>query len=210
MYLKPELNFKDKSLKNFFLYSNQPMLVLKSDFQTILEINDIAVRTFGYSSEDVFLQPVEKMIPEKEQQKLMQLAATAKSAQQKIKKEISLISRSGKIIYTETVISSILYQGKAALLLTMTDITEKKLYRTMLEEAVEEEISLKDKNQHLKRIAYLNFHLARKPLANILGLVNVLDQATIADKTLAEAIEFLKESGHELDELIKGLDPQVY
>jgi light-regulated signal transduction histidine kinase (bacteriophytochrome) len=80
----------------------------------------------------------------------------------------------------------------------------------MLEEAIDEEIDLKIKNQELKQIAFKTYHLARKPLANILGLVNVLDQSAINDQTLAEAIEFLRESSNELDELIKGIDPQLY
>ena len=80
----------------------------------------------------------------------------------------------------------------------------------MLEEGIDEELSLKAKNKELKDLAYMNFHLVRKPLANILGLVNVLDGSVNSEKTLTEVLAFLKESGNELDELIKNLDPQQY
>lgn len=209
MTANPISNFEDKSLKNFFTYSFQSMLITDIDFKTILKINHTGLSFISYSEEEFTLQNVEKIISKTSQQKLVQ-ASNLPAEQNQFKKEISLISRSGKIKYAEAIVSPILFNGKNARLLILTDLTEKKLYRGLLEEAVEEELILKDKNTQLKKIAYLNFHLARKPLANILGLVNVLDQAVIADQTLAEAIEFLKESGLELDELIKGLDPQVY
>ncbi|MGI4020593.1 MAG: PAS domain-containing protein [Janthinobacterium lividum] len=209
MLINPILDFEDKSLKNFFTYSLQSMLITDIDFKTVLQINSTGLSFISYSKEEFSLQDVEKVIPQTSQQKLVQ-ASDSLVEQQQFKKEISLISQAGKILYAEAVVSSILYDGKEARLLVLTDITEKKLYRALLEEAVEEELTLREKNKQLKKIAYFNFHLARKPLANILGLVNVLDQTAVADQTSVEAIEFLKECSNELNELIKGLDPQVY
>ncbi len=210
MLMNQLLDFEDKSLKSYFFSSNQLMCIMDSGFSSILEANDIVIKNLGYTREDFFLQSVEKIILQKEQQKLFQLIANKQSALNQTKKEIILVSQSGNMISVETIVSDILFKGEEARLLTMADVTEKKLYREMLEEAVDEEISLKIKNKQLKNLAYLNFHKARKPLANILGLVNVLDQSVIADQTLAEAIEFLKESSNELDELIKRLDPQLF
>jgi len=127
-----------------------------------------------------------------------------------VKKDISLLTKSGKTVFVEAVVSAVLFNGENAWLFTMSDVTEKKLYRNMLEEAIDEEISLKIRNQELTKIAFKNFHRARKPLANILGLVSLLDQSAINDQTLAEAIAFLRESSNELDELIKATDPQLY
>lgn len=208
--MPPLLDFEDKSLNNYFLGSNQCMWITDTGLLSVLEVNEASFKICGYNREEIVLQPVEKIIPNREKQKLLQSAADTSTAKQFAKTEISLINRSGKTVHAEIVVSAILYHGKEARFLTMTDVTEKKLYRAMLEEAIDEEISLKDKNQKLKKLAYHNFHQARKPLANILGLVNVMDQSVISDKTLSEAIGFLKESGNELDELIKNLDPQFY
>lgn len=202
------LDFEDKSLKNFFFYSNHSMWVTDTAFQSILEVNDTAVKTVGYEREEFILQSVENIVLGHGHQKLISMLAKTESAL--VKKDISLSSKSGKIIHAESTVSKILFDNKEAVLITLTDITEKKLYRTMLEDAVEEEIGLKTKNQQLKNLAYINFHSARKPLANILGLVNVLNQSAITDQTLSKAIEFLRASSNELDELIKKLDPQLY
>lgn len=209
--MKQLLDFEDKSLKSFFFSSSQLMCIMDCGFGSILEANDTAIKNLGYTRENFFLQLVEKIILQKEQQKLFLLSTANKQfAQCQTKKDVSLQSQSGKVIFVETIVSNILFRGEEARLLTMVDVTEKKRYREMLEEGVGEEISLKNKNSQLKNLAYLNFHKARKPLANILGLVNVLDQSVIADQTLTEAIEFLKESSNELDELIKRLDPQLF
>lgn len=209
MCTNPMLDFEDISLKNFFVNHNQPMLIVDNDCRLILEINNTVLKITGYNTAEILPQTVETILHAKKQHHLW-LIKEASSTQNQFKKELGLISKTGKITFVEAVITPILYQGKAARLFTMTDITEKKLYRNMLEDAFEEGIDLKAKNCQLKKIAYLNFHLARKPLANILGLVNVLDQAVNADQTLMEAIEFLKESSNELDKLIKSIDPQLY
>lgn len=205
---KPMLDFEDKNLKTFFLAHNQPMLIADDNCELILAMNDTAIKITDFSDVEIVPQAVETILHAKKQQHLWLIKEA--SAQKQFKKELSLISKTGKITFVEAVITPILYRGTAARLFTMTDITEKKLYRSMLEDAFEEDMELRAKNQQLKKIAYLNLHLARKPLANILGLVNVIDLAVISDQTLAKAIGFLRESGQELNEVIKGIDPQLY
>ena len=209
MFIDPIVDFEDKSLKNYFFSTHQSMWITDTDFQSFLEINEAAANAYGYSREEIFLQPVEKIIPQKEQSKLLKLASDAKSEQNQIKKEISLINRAGKTVYAEIIVSAIFHDNKEARLFTLTDISEKKLYRTLLEELIDEEIDLKNKNRKLENAVYTSFHRARKPLANILGLVNLITTSKNSDKTLTEAIAFLKESGNELDQLITGIDPQL-
>ena len=203
MTTKPILDFNDQSLKNFFLGSRQSMWVTDLAFESILDVNHTAEKTFGYSRTEFLATPLPNIILQTAYQKLP-------FDEKQMTKELGFTARSGKKIYAETTLSAILLDGKEAWLFTMVDVTEKKLYRQMLEEGIDEELSLKAKNKELKDLAYMNFHLVRKPLANILGLVNVLDGSVNSEKTLTEVLAFLKESGNELDELIKNLDPQQY
>ncbi|RYE35633.1 MAG: PAS domain-containing sensor histidine kinase [Sphingobacteriaceae bacterium] len=202
------LDLDNQQLKCFYALSSQPMLITDQDALQILGMNESARKLTGYDNEDVFPQLVENILQTRNT-RLAKLDATL-TIQKNLKKEFTLINQNGKSGFVEVDQKPILYQGKEALLFSMTDITDKKLYRAMLEDAIEEEINLKTQNQELKKIAYLNLHLARKPLANILGLVNVLNQSASDRKTLAEALEFLRESGNQLDELIKNIDPQEY
>ncbi|MEX8548008.1 MAG: PAS domain S-box protein [Mucilaginibacter sp.] len=203
MTTSPMLDFNDQSLKNFFLGSPQSMWIADLTFESILEVNHTAEKTFGYNRTEFLTTPLQNIILPKAYQKLP-------FDEKQLTKELGFIANSGKKIYAETTLSAILLDGKEAWLFTIVDVTEKKMYRQMLEEGIDEELSLKAKNKELKDLAYMNFHLVRKPLANILGLVNVLDVSINSEKTLAEVLAFLKESGNELDELIKNLDPQQY
>lgn len=202
------LDFDNQHLKNFYVSSSQPMLIVDKDAGLILEMNDSAVKLAGYNLAEYFPQPVETVL--RSRKNLLSVIDTGLSTQINLKKEFTLVNQNGKLGFVEADITTILYQEKEAMLYSLTDITDKKLYRAMLEDAIEEEISLKTQNQKLKKIAYLNLHLARKPLANILGLVNVIDQTKAVDQTLLKAITFLKESGQELNEVIKSIDPQSY
>lgn len=202
------LNFDDLNLLNFFTSSNQPMLITDETETLVLAINAAAVKLTGYIFAEHFPQPVETILQTKTNR--LPNIDLKLSAQKNLKKEFILINQHGKTGFAEADSTPVFYEGKEALLLTLTDITEKKLYRAMLEDAMEDEMELKTQNHQLKKIAYLNLHLARKPLANILGLVNVIDQETIEDQTLVKAIAFLRESGRELNEVIKGIDPQLY
>lgn len=204
------LDFEDKSLQQFFYCSNQPMWIVDSQLQSVLETNQAVTKTYGYPKDEIVLQLVEKFIPSKEKNKLFELADASFKAQKTLRKEFSVVGLTGKVFYAEVMVSGIIFQGKEARLLTMTDITDKKIYRSLLEESIDTELGLTLKIWELKSIAYFNFHLARKPLANILGLVNVMDQSVIDRKTLTEALEFLRESGNELDDLIKKIDPQEF
>jgi len=61
---------------------------------------------------------------------------------------------------------------------------------------------LKEKESKLAQIAFSNSHLVRKPLANILGLVELLNEEDVNSK---EITNMLKESVHELDVVIKQI-----
>ncbi|TSD66009.1 PAS domain-containing sensor histidine kinase [Inquilinus sp. KBS0705] len=69
----------------------------------------------------------------------------------------------------------------------------------------EEEINAK--NQSLNKIAYLNSHAMRKPLANILGIINSLDD--IPHEHFEEPLKMLKQSANELDTIIKDINNSV-
>ncbi|RYU90044.1 PAS domain S-box protein [Mucilaginibacter terrigena] len=71
----------------------------------------------------------------------------------------------------------------------------------------EEQINLKNKS--LDQIAYINSHLIRKPLANILGIINSLECAPHDEEHLEQPLKMLKLSAVELDHIIKDINTRV-
>ncbi len=63
---------------------------------------------------------------------------------------------------------------------------------------------IQDQNDRLKKIAWMQSHEIRKPVANIMGLLNLYDMSQ-TDLQHPQLIQYLKESAVELHALIKQI-----
>jgi PAS domain S-box-containing protein len=63
---------------------------------------------------------------------------------------------------------------------------------------------IQEQNDRLKKIAWMQSHEIRKPVANIIGLLNLCDMAQL-DFQQNQLLQYLKESASELDVLIKNI-----
>ncbi|MDB5190861.1 MAG: sensor histidine kinase [Segetibacter sp.] len=77
----------------------------------------------------------------------------------------------------------------------LQNVTKRKLY----EERIEAQ------NKKLKEIAFITSHTLRSPLANILGLVNVLDRNNPLSEVNKQVIDNIKISAEELDVVIRNI-----
>jgi signal transduction histidine kinase len=83
---------------------------------------------------------------------------------------------------------------------------EKFLFGKLREtrkELIRSKEKLVEKNKSLEEYAFITSHNLRRPLANILGLVQLFDEKKSDDDLNKEVIEKLKTSAEELDEVIK-------
>ncbi|KAA3438705.1 hypothetical protein [Rufibacter hautae] len=69
----------------------------------------------------------------------------------------------------------------------------------------ESERVLEEKNKRLTEIAFLQSHVVRRPVANILGLSNLFNLDNPGDRVNAEVIPRLAVSAKELDEVIREI-----
>jgi len=79
------------------------------------------------------------------------------------------------------------------------DITERKL----------QEQKIQEKNQKLTEIAFIQSHEVRRPVANILGLVSLIDKKNL-DTTNLEIVEHLERSTKDLDNVIHKIVEKTY
>ncbi len=63
---------------------------------------------------------------------------------------------------------------------------------------------IQDQNDRLRKIAWMQSHEIRKPVANIIGLLNLCDMAKM-DMQQNELLAYLKTSALELDQIIKDI-----
>ncbi|MFT4155237.1 hypothetical protein, partial [Parafilimonas sp.] len=72
-------------------------------------------------------------------------------------------------------------------------------------QAEKHEQKVVEQNKRLKDIAYLNAHIVRAPLANILALTSLIDETKIPDEETRELIHYLQESAEILDNNIRDI-----
>jgi PAS domain S-box-containing protein len=92
------------------------------------------------------------------------------------------------------------------LIINSRDITERKQQEEKLREVV---LSLYQQNKALKDIAFIQSHEVRRPLANILGLIEIITQDNIVGEQKT-ALKMLKRSAQELDMMIKKIVSTTY
>lgn len=72
---------------------------------------------------------------------------------------------------------------------------------------------IENQNQILKDIAWMQSHQVRAPLARMLGLINLYNDSNGVDDEFfnnEKVLKSIKESAHELDEIIKHISEKTY
>jgi len=91
-----------------------------------------------------------------------------------------------------------IYPNSSGMGIYITDITEEKKSR-LLNEA---------HTKRLEELAYLNSHVIRKEVANIVGIIHLMDDLDDKER-LAELIPMLNLSAKKLDDIIKEINAKI-
>jgi len=98
-------------------------------------------------------------------------------------------------------------KGKNVELLLQKKVIED--YSKTLEDRVHERtLDLELKNKQLAEYAFINSHLLRAPLCNILGLVNILEKTELTKKE-QEVVIMLKEASTQLDDVVSKINKAI-
>lgn len=110
----------------------------------------------------------------------------------------------GESIYTEVTCNPIKNEVTAEVMgvaCIARDITSSKRYIKLIEE---KNRKLSAQNEMLQKVAYLQSHEVRRPLANILGLIELLKEAQSEDEK-SQLVEMLNLSSLQLDNIIREI-----
>ncbi len=119
------LTESEKRYKNLFMLNPYPMWVYDIETLKFLDVNEIAVKYYGYSRVEFLNMTIKDIRPEKDIPKLMEeLQSSDKNF--RIFQECRHIKKDGSIIYVDFLSSKIEYFGRKAELVTAIDITAKK------------------------------------------------------------------------------------
>ncbi|MCC5921479.1 MAG: PAS domain S-box protein [Cyclobacteriaceae bacterium] len=175
-----------------------PLLILNED-TTIAFVNDEFERVLGYASHEVLGQKIDFLIP-KEYRKIHQLHHDDYMADGGILRRMGRFlpanTKGAQTIYTDISINTYRVKSRTQILVIMQDLTDQKKWQE----------TIIKQNERLKAIAWQQSHELRRPVANILGIVELLKNTKLSDpQESKEIIRLLGYSADELDAIIKDI-----
>lgn len=192
-----EVAESEKRYSELFHFSPLPMWVYDIETLQFLDVNLAAINHYGYSREEFLSMNIWDIRPEEEQQVLGHTIKEPNGSKIIYNRGIyKHRTKDGTEIRTDIRSNPMLFKGKEAKLVVVSDITKELLYVNAIEE----------KNLKLQEIAWIQSHTVRAPLARIMGLVDILsnnkNQAVISQADILKQIEI---SAQELDKIIKEI-----
>lgn len=190
------LKKSEQRYSDLFHFSPLPMWVYDSKTLKFLDVNDAAIKHYGYSYEE-FLGMDITQIRETEEISVLheKLSEERKSPANINHSEFTHLKKNGERIRVEIRSNSFLFKGLPAKIILVNDVTERNRHI----EAVEKQ------NEILRDIAWTQSHVVRAPLARLMGLVQAIKDEKIDEHERKLFYEHILNSAEELDEIVRSV-----
>ncbi|TGK91506.1 PAS domain S-box protein [Leptospira brenneri] len=193
---KMEIAHSESEEKFRNLIESAPNAILIVDTKgKIVHCNLETENTFGYRKEELINQSVELLVPLRHRSGHDNLVSGYIQAPRPMRigknQVTSAIKKDGTEILVEISLNGFEVNQTNYVSAIIVDITEK----------IQAENKIKVQIQELKEIARIQSHEIRRPLANILGLLELLESGMTEEKR-NEVHSYLRKSANDLDELV--------
>lgn len=183
-----------------YLFSSNPIPMWVYDTSTLcfLQVNEAAVRHYGYSREEFLNMTIEDIHPVADIGNLNKILNTNRQTAMSFRAVSVHVKKNKRAFPVEIRSNPIEVNGKVGRLVLATDITERTRYVNDIEE----------QNKRLKHIAWIQSHKVRAPLARVMSLTDLLSrELTEADKE--DILRYLIISTNELNEIVTTIIKQA-
>jgi PAS domain S-box-containing protein len=180
--------------KSLFVQNPSPMWVVEAESYRFLQVNDAAINSYGYTRAEFLNMTVKEL----------RFSINADGTDKDLKEQYVLgkahryitqhQKKNQRIFDVELRSNTIVFEGKQVILAIGRDITQQNSYIQAIEE----------QNRKLQDIAYIQSHSVRAPLANIMGLVELIKMNNETIENL-ELIERLDVCANAFDVVIKKI-----
>ncbi len=189
------LEESEKKYSELFHMSPQPMWVFDLDTLYFLNVNNAAIKHYGYSHEEFLSMTILDIRPISELPKMEKALKLCYGQEQLIcQGNFTHRKRNGEIIQVDIQSNIIQYKGKNAMVILAIDVTERLNYIKAIEA----------QNEKLREISWIQSHIVRAPLARIMGLIQLFKDIDEEDEK-EQMLDYVLISANELDEVIKGI-----
>lgn len=168
---------------DLFELSPQPIFVIDAETHLILDVNQACEKLYEFKKEELLNEPI-KIIFKDEESIFDNHETIITQTHRKKNKE--------KII-TEVKYNKIIHNNKEAIIIVSNDITK----------SIEHLKEIENQNEKLKDIAWIQSHIVRAPLTNIIGLLKIINETNAV--TDEELLSYLNQSVEELENSINEI-----
>lgn len=193
--LVSKLDASEKYYRNTFEANPVPMYVFDLKTGNFLHVNNAACEKYGYSREEFLTMDIMQIRPESEASKLMELHSMIKTRD--YSGLLIHMNKQQQVFPVEIETNVIHFEEKEARLVIATDVSERINYIQRIEK----------QNHDLMEIAWMQSHMVRAPLANIMSLTEFLIK--YPEEDTAETLRFLNDSSQKLNGAIKSIIGQA-
>jgi PAS domain S-box-containing protein len=193
--LVSRLDASEKYYRNTFEANPVPMYVFDLETGDFLHVNNAACAKYGYTREEFLSMNISDIRPANETSKLMDLNSMIKTRE--YSGLLIHMNKSEHVFPVEIETNVIRFEGKEARLVLATDVSERINYIQKIEQ----------QNHDLKEIAWIQSHMVRAPLANIMSLTEFLIKYPGEDTQ--ETLNFLNDSSQKLNMAIQSIVGQA-
>jgi len=191
---KIELQKSEEKFRKIVHSAAHPIMIVDLSMKIML-VNPETELVFGYSEDELLEKSISLLIPERFQKNHKQHQAEYLKNPQHIRMGQSRLTpakhKSGEEIIIEASLSSFTLNNEPHVLVILQDVTQR----------IESDKKIASQLEQLKKIAWEQAHEVRRPVTNILGLINLLsDDNTI--ETNRQALLYIRESAEQLDFII--------
>jgi PAS domain S-box-containing protein len=185
-----QLKESEAHYKSLFFLNPTPMWIYDTDSLHFLQVNDAAVRKYGYTENEFLTMTIKDIRPKHIVDELLNALDDVGRSQM-----ITLHRhKDGHAFDVDVRCSTIPFNGKQARLVMARNITTQITHIKAIEQ----------QNTKLREIAFMQSHVVRAPLARIMALTSLIMQE-IPESTTPELLDYLDVSVKELDGVIKTI-----
>jgi signal transduction histidine kinase len=120
-----------------------------------------------------------------------------------IKYEGRIVRKDGTVRWIDIFGTTTIYNGTKAIIGTIIDISDRKVADHEKQNIIQD---LLQKNRDLEQFAYIVSHNLRAPVANIIGITDLMKVGSFQGPEGRDIIEYLNSSAHKLDGVIRDLN----
>lgn len=190
------LKESEKRYRDLFHLSPQPMWLYDMETWRFLDVNQAAVKHYGYSKKEFLSMTVLEISPPEDVEKVKEEILKLRDVLPPFSQEVFRHrKKDGEIIKVEIKSNVIEFEGRKAEIVLAHDITERINYIR----------DIVDKNKRLQEIAWIQSHVVRAPLARLMGLVNAISDSVDDEKDYQKLYRLIMKSANELDGIIRDI-----